>query len=277
MFLAKTVLKDFTTRAFGSFFCNSSAPLVLNPMARLMSGFSAFVTSMTVLPESASPAVCTTSSRALNGTARMTVSAHPAVSRILALSFPTGRTSCPARLSPRASALPTFPSPMTPIFFPGMAASFRGRASHSGGPMSMCHPQQAVQRARVVEKAAARRSMHDAAPVEDGRALRQFQGETGVLLHDDGGHLAGREHRADRSGQLLDGDRGEPLGGLVEEEERRVHHQRTRDREHLLLAARELVAVVAAAVAQAREQIVHPPRRPLAGTGDGLEMLVHGE
>jgi len=61
---------------------------------------------------------------------------------------------------------------------------------------------------------------------------------------------------------LLAHDRGEPFGGFVEHEQLRVRHQRAPDREHLLLAARELPAQVAAPLAQAREELVHALQGP---------------
>ena len=52
-------------------------------------------------------------------------------------------------------------------------------------------------------------------------------------------------HLARSRAQLLDDDRRQALQRLVEQEQRRVGHQRARDRQHLLLAAGELVALVA--------------------------------
>ncbi|AFE10692.1 transcriptional regulator2C LysR family [Corallococcus coralloides DSM 2259] len=79
MCCAKTVLKAFTTRAWGAFFCSSSAPLVVKPSASCMSAVNAFVTSTTTLPFTASPSVRSVSSSAPKGTARNTTSAHAAV------------------------------------------------------------------------------------------------------------------------------------------------------------------------------------------------------
>jgi hypothetical protein len=67
----------------------------------------------------------------------------------------------------------------------------------------------------------------------------------------------------DRAQQLLDDDRREPLERLVEEEQLRVEDERARDREHLLLAARELVAEVGLALLEARK---HLRRRAAAST-----------
>ena len=64
--------------------------------------------------------------------------------------------------------------------------------------------------------------------------------------------------------QLFDQDRSQPLQRLVEQHDARIEDQGATDREHLLLAARELVAEVAAAFVQAREQLVDAP---LASSG----------
>jgi hypothetical protein len=58
------VLKAFTTRARGTFFCSCSAPLVSKPTARLICGPSAFVTSISGLPARVSPAALMASSMA---------------------------------------------------------------------------------------------------------------------------------------------------------------------------------------------------------------------
>ena len=75
--------------------------------------------------------------------------------------------------------------------------------------------------------------------------------------------------------------RRQALGGLVEDQQRRVGHQRPADRQHLLLAAGELAAAVAAALGQAREQAVDavegPARRAAAGGGGGDEVLLDAE
>ncbi len=62
--------------------------------------------------------------------------------------------------------------------------------------------------------------------------------------------------RRDRGGQFLDDDRREAFERLVEQQQRRVGHQRARDRQHLLLAAGQLIAHVAAPFLDAREQVV---------------------
>ena len=81
--------------------------------------------------------------------------------------------------------------------------------------------------------------------------------------------------RRDRGGQFLDDDRRQAFQRLVEQQQRRIGHQRARDRQHLLLAAGELVAHVGAPLGEAREQLVHAPSGP-SGPGarrDGEVLL----
>ena len=83
--------------------------------------------------------------------------------------------------------------------------------------------------------------------------------------------------RAQAPHQLLDDDRGEPLQRLVEQQQRRVGHQRARGRQHLLLAAGELVALGEPALADAREQVEDRGEVPAAGAGGDREVLLDRE
>ena len=80
-----------------------------------------------------------------------------------------------------------------------------------------------------------------------------------------------------RRQQFLDDDRREALGRLVEQHELGIEHQRAGDRQHLLLAAGELVAEVGAALLEAREHLVGPRHGPGARTGDGRQVLLDGQ
>ena len=74
--------------------------------------------------------------------------------------------------------------------------------------------------------------------------------------------------------QDLDDDGREPLERLVHEQQRRVAHQRPADGEHLLLAAGDLVAPVAAPLRELRKKIVDALEAPAAWTrGDGEVLL----
>src|SRR4051812_16521035 len=105
----------------------------------------------------------------------------------------------------------------------------------------------------------------DLALLEDVDEVRQRDRQRIVLLD--------QQHRQGAALQLaqlvadaLEDHRREALGGLVHDEQRRSGHERPGDREHLLLAARELPRVVRPALVQAREHLpdaVEVPR--LAG------------
>lgn len=74
------------------------------------------------------------------------------------------------------------------------------------------------------------RQLHNVVPVGDGR------GEAEVLLDEKDREALALE-AADRLADLLDDDRRQPLGRLVEQEQPRAGAQDAGDREHLLLAA----------------------------------------
>ena len=88
--------------------------------------------------------------------------------------------------------------------------------------------------------------------------------------------LAPQPHQ--RRGERVDDHRRQALERLVEQEQRGIAGERAADRQHLLLAARELVAVIALALGQAREEIVdalaivHSP-----GRSRDAQILVDGE
>ena len=99
----------------------------------------------------------------------------------------------------------------------------------------------------------------------------------GMLLHHDHPHRAGGYHSRDHAEQFLRDQRGEALERLVEQEQPGIEHQRACDRQHLLLAAGELVAHVASTLAQPREQRVDARERPFAGARDDGEVLLDGQ
>src|ERR1700687_4489877 len=64
--------------------------------------------------------------------------------------------------------------------------------------------------------------------------------------------------------------RCQALGCLVEDQKTRVRHQRASNRQHLLLAARQLAAHAAGALAESRKEIVHLGERPGIPGGQGV-------
>ena len=61
---------------------------------------------------------------------------------------------------------------------------------------------------------------------------------------------------------------------LVEQQQCRVAHQCAPDREHLLLAARQLIALIAAALGQGREEVIDACERPLARALGNRQILL---
>src|SRR3954468_12797078 len=107
---------------------------------------------------------------------------------------------------------------------------------------------------RVVRGELARgAAMRDAPALDNQRLSRERKGDLDVLLDEDHRHAL---EVGERGGQLLDDDRREALERLVQQEQPRVGHQRARDGEHLLLAARKLVAEIRPALPQARKEAV---------------------
>src|SRR5262249_8087090 len=76
-----------------------------------------------------------------------------------------------------------------------------------------------------------------------------------VRLDQDRRHAFVADDAPQRQQQPLDQDRSEALERLVEQDDARIEDQGAPDREHLLLAARELVAEIAAALLEPRKQL----------------------
>src|SRR6266850_2245178 len=66
----------------------------------------------------------------------------------------------------------------------------------------------------------------------------------------------------DRAVDFRPHQRREPLGRLVEDQQPRIGHQSPADGEHLLLTARQLVAVIVLAFPQLTEEFINPFQRP---------------
>ena len=83
--------------------------------------------------------------------------------------------------------------------------------------------------------------------------------------------------RRDHAQELLDDQRRQAFQRLVEKQKTRIEHQRAADGEHLLLAAGELRAEIAATLAQTREQLEHARRGPRPGPGYRGEIFLDRE
>ena len=93
----------------------------------------------------------------------------------------------------------------------------------------------------------------DAAVLHDVVAVGDRRGEAEILLDQQNGEALALQ-LGDGAADLLDDDRREALGRLVEHQEARAGAQDSRDRQHLLFAARELAAAAAQPLAQIGEQ-----------------------
>ena len=125
--------------------------------------------------------------------------------------------------------------------------------------------------------AAAIRIMRDRSALQYHNAVGQPQNLLRVLLDDDGADAARTCNRAQRFQQFLDNDGRQPLGRLVQQQHFRVRGQRPADRQHLLLAAGELVAEIAPPLLQARKHLVDPLHRPRPRLRHRGHVLFHGE
>src|SRR5438034_1251362 len=113
--------------------------------------------------------------------------------------------------------------------------------------------------------------------LDDVGAVREPPGELHVLLGQEN-----REPAALEGGDVLreraHDHRREPLRRLVQQEEPRVGHQRPRDRQHLLLAAGEARAALAAELPELREEPEDAlDRPPAAGPLADPQVLDHRE
>src|SRR5262249_48273294 len=124
------------------------------------------------------------------------------------------------------------------------------------------HAQERLQHAAIGAQGRARTLVDDAAAFEDHGAVGNAQDLVRVLLDQDGGKTLLAHDPLERRDQLLDDDGREAFERLVEQDDARIEHERAPDREHLLLAAGELVAEIAAAFGEARKQLIDARRRP---------------
>ena len=108
---------------------------------------------------------------------------------------------------------------------------------------------------RVGEELRRRAGVDDAAPVEDDDVTRETLHDGEVLLDEDDRRQLGRALECLR--HLGDEEGGQTLRGLVDEQELVAVEEGPRDRDHLLLAARERPGTLRGALAELREELVH--------------------
>src|SRR5678816_1822493 len=120
--------------------------------------------------------------------------------------------------------------------------------------MSFSHSQVTLPDRRVPVELGRAAGPGDPAFLEDDMPVGELDQALHVLVdHQD--RLAARAQRGETVPDLLAHHRRQALGGLVEDQEARLGHERAADRQHLLLAARELVAHVRAPLVKTREQL----------------------
>src|SRR5690606_34033997 len=123
----------------------------------------------------------------------------------------------------------------------------------------------------------------DVAVLEQVGVVDDVQRRLGVLLDEQHAGAPLAVDLADDLEDLLDEERREPEGGLVEHDQPGLGHQGARDREHLLLAPREVAGLRAPAFREAREvgvglvaQFAEAALRTAAGVG-GEQVVVRRE
>src|SRR5437667_4449205 len=136
---------------------------------------------------------------------------------------------------------------------------------------------EALQLRRIAGEFRRGRAVNDAAALEDQRVRGVREGDLDVLLDQDGRGALVFDHFPQRNDKLFNDDRRKALERLVEEEQFWIGHQGARDRQHLLLAARELVAHVDAALGEAREERVDRGEAPAPGTRGDAQVLFYRE
>ena len=118
------------------------------------------------------------------------------------------------------------------------------------------HPEMPVHQLRIGLEFGRRALEHDLALDQDDDAVGHGR-DLGHALVDQQRRDAAVADQADGVPDLVADERREAFGRLVEDQHARVGQQRARDREHLLLAAGELVAAIAQPLAEPRKQLEH--------------------
>src|SRR6266568_4419611 len=128
-------------------------------------------------------------------------------------------------------------------------------------PGTICRradPEIALGDLRAAEELASPPRDHDPAHFDDIGAVGDGEAEPGVLLGEQDGE-APRAQPADQPEDLGDKGRRETERGLVEDKELRRDHQRAGDRQHLLLAPREIAGGLVETLEQNRKMLADFP------------------
>src|SRR4051812_36606688 len=119
--------------------------------------------------------------------------------------------------------------------------------------------------------------MHDAAALHHENAVGNVEHEAQHLLADDNAEIADTANVAEQPRDILD-DRGlNAFGRLIEQQHFRIARQRPRNRQLLLLSARQIAAAAALEILEDRKKIVDLVWN-IALTSDnqsGLDVLLH--
>ena len=137
------------------------------------------------------------------------------------------------------------------------------------------HRQPFLQQSRVGQHRGVVAAVHHCASVEHHRALGDGQDQPWVLLDDDDVQAFFFRHARNGAQQLFHDDGRQAFKGLVEQQQLGVQHQGAGHGQHLLFAAGQLVAKIAFAFGQTREQLVSTRHVPWARARHGGEVFFH--
>src|SRR5271163_1204960 len=119
----------------------------------------------------------------------------------------------------------------------------------------------AIHDRRVRPEFRARAAPYDASLFQHRVTIGDAQQRADVLV-DDEDRFAARFQSCEASPDLGADQRGESFRGFVEDQQLRIGHQRAPDRQHLLFAARELVAEMRSSLGETRKQRIDFRQRP---------------
>ena len=119
--------------------------------------------------------------------------------------------------------------------------------------------------------------MDDAAAIQNNRVIGEAENLLGFLFDNDHRQAFVPRQTAQGTQHFIDDDRGKAFRRLVQQQQARIEHQRAADRQHLLFAARQLVAEIAAAFFQARKHLVDAGDGPRAIAGHRRHVFLDGQ